>query len=59
MKQIKRVDYQFHENGAIAKAIVQFQDGTSEAYSGSDQQKLIEIQIQLRDQSKQVLMEGK
>lgn len=56
MKKIKHVNYDFAPNGAITRATIQYEDGTVEVVS--DSQKLIEVQTQLRNQSKQILMEG-
>ncbi len=56
MKQINTINYVYNTSGEVAQAIVQYTDGTQEVVSSKN--KILEVQNQLKFQSKQILMEN-
>jgi regulator of sigma D len=56
MKQINTINYVYNPQGEVAQAIVQYTDGTQEVVSSKG--KILEVQNQLKFQSKQILMEN-
>lgn len=55
MKTIRTVDYIYNDQNEVIHALVKYNDGTSETVSSKG--KLVEVQNQLKFQSKQILME--
>jgi len=57
MKYIRTANYVYNQQGGIAHAIVSWSDGTTETIPGTDTSRLIQVQEQMKNQNKQVLME--
>lgn len=56
MNQIKTISYIYNQQGEVSQAVVVYVNGTQEVVSSKS--KILEVQNQLKFQSKQILMEG-